>query len=202
MKDFWPKNVSYFQILQGKHLENFKDEVFWIPHGLYKGPCSVREGFQNTSRLSNFHQHMDHAAYALQAAWVRLQQQLPCSWFCVNELQSAAKIMHRRPKKLKRGLPSTCLTCSLYHSETSCVISTESDQHFVTRFSLSSSNWVAAYNLGRIHRTPRGSLRVGSSSGDNAHRFQKEKWSVLSCQNKKWFLGENTSRILHEVFKF
>ena len=94
---------------------------------------------------------------------------------------------------------------SLYHSDTSCVISTESDQHFLTRFSLSASNWVAAkllYNLGRIHRTPRGSLRVGSSSGDNAHRFQKEKWSVLICQNKKWFWRENTSRILHEVSKW
>ena len=110
MKEFWPKNVSYFQILQGKHQENFKDEVFWILHGLYKGPCRVREGFQNTSRLINFHQHMDHAAYALQAAWVRFQQQLPCSWFCVNELQSAAKIMLRGPKKLKWGLLSTWLT--------------------------------------------------------------------------------------------
>ena len=41
------------------------------------------------------------------APWVRFQQQLPCSWLCVNEPQPAAKIMLRGPKKLKWGLLST-----------------------------------------------------------------------------------------------
>ena len=50
---------------------------------------------------------------------------------------------------------------SLYHSGTSGVISTESDQRPVTHFSLSSSKWTCKLkNVGRIHCTSGGSLRV------------------------------------------
>ena len=71
--------------------------------GALKSPWRVSKFFN----IINFHQS---AGCPLQAASVRFQQQLPCSRLCLNELQPAAKIMLRGPRKLKWGLPSTWLT--------------------------------------------------------------------------------------------
>ena len=107
---------------------------------------------------------MDHAAYALQAAWVRFQQQLPCSWFCVNELQSAAKIMLRGPKKLKWGLLSTWLTfpVSLIKTHPTWFLRDFNWVWSAPRDSL--FPFIIKMNLlktvGRIHCTSAGSLRV------------------------------------------
>ena len=132
----------------------------------------------------SLHLHIqDGTLFPSQGAWVRFQQQLPCSWLCVNEPQPAAKIMLRGPKKLKWGLLSTWLTfpvSSRHILLTSCVISTESDKRFRDSHFPLIIKMNLLKNVGRIHCTSAGSLRVWGPSGDNHHRFQKSPLRLIS----------------------
>ena len=67
---------------------------------------------------------------------------------------------------------------SLYHWDTSCVISTESDKRFRDSHFPLIIKMNLLKNVGRIHCTSAGSLRVWGPSGDNRHRFQKARWDL------------------------
>ena len=60
---------------------------------------------------------------------------------------------------------------SLYHWDTSCVISTESDKRFHDPHFPPIIKMKLLKNVGRIHCTSAGSLRVWGASGDNHHRL-------------------------------
>ena len=92
----------------------------------------------------------------------------------------------------------------LYHWDTSCAISTESDGHFVTRFSISSSNWIAAKSRQNPPYIWRFSVSRRLIWWQCHLDFKKPvvTLSVLLCKIRSDFWTTKTSQKLHEVPKW